>query len=408
MPSIQTSPHPLVFKTQHATALGIASPNPAPIAIRTIARALDGMQKEALVSYGQDGAAWRMVCDEGPYLNGTDLAPFPLAFFTAGLAFSTLSEILALAKQRGIVLRDIEFTQENRYGMEGSALAGTMTGSALPVELAVRIDADADAAALNDLIVAAVAASPANGLLRELLTSEFSLTVNGRRVSTGRVAAYADDAPADPAADAATVFDTASPLQQGYVSDIIQKLESAQTLVGVEGGAGTSLAAEQKRELQVRGVCRLRPDGLKEVSVQLLKPIGSVFRFLSDDSTFLGGQARAPSGLAYLSAGIAFCYLTQLGRYTHIVKKRLDGYRIVQDTRFSLPGASGASGTSGGTGKAGQAETVVTHVYLDTPEGDDFARTLVDMGEQTCFLHAACRSVVKTKIRCNRFAAPSQ
>ncbi len=401
MPSIQTSLHPLVFKTQHAAALGIASPDPAPIAIRTIARALDGMQKEALVSYGQDGAAWRMVCDEGPYLNGTDLAPFPLAFFTAGLAFSTMSEILALAKQRGIVLRDIEFTQENRYGMEGSALAGTMTGSARPVDLAVRIDADVDAAALNDLIVAAVAASPASGLLRELLTSEFSLTVNGQRVPTGRVVAYAGDAPADPAA----VFDTASPLQQDYVSDIIQKLESAKTLIGVEGGAGTSLAAEQKRELQVRGVCRLRPDGLKEISVQLLKPIGSVFRFLSDDSALVGGQARAPAGLAYLSAGIAFCYLTQLGRYTHIVKKQLDGYRIVQDTRFSLPGASGASG---GTGKAGQAEAVVTHVYLDTSEGDDFARTLVDMGEQTCFLHAACRSVVKTKIRCNRFAAPSQ
>ena len=42
-------------------------------------------------------------------------------------------------------------------------------------------------------------------------------------------------------------------------------------------------------------------------------PTGSVFRFLSDDSVRFGGKERAPSGLAYVSAGIAFCFMTQLG-----------------------------------------------------------------------------------------------
>ena len=74
----------------------------------------------------------------------------------------------------------------------------------------------------------------------------------------------------------------------------------------------------------------------------------------------------------------------------------MNGYRIVQDTSFSRPSALGK------TGDAGRAERVITHVFLETPEGDDFSRTLVDMGEQTCFLHAACRSVVKTQIRCNQ------
>jgi len=396
MSSIQSSPHPLVFKVQHPESLGSDAPNNEGIAIRTIARALEGMQKEAIVHYGPTNTAWRMVCDEGPYLNGTDLAPFPLAFFTAGLAFSTLSEILALANARNITIRDIEFMQENRYGMEGSALAGTMTGSALPVELNVRIDSDADAAAIDDLLIAAVGASPANGLLREVLVSEFALIVNGKRISTDRVAPYAGHEATDPAHNDYQAFETAQPHSNPSIpNNIIEKISTAKTLMGVEGGAGTSLAAEQKRELQVRGICRLRPDGLKEIRVQLLKPIGSVFHFLADDSELLGGAARAPSGLAYLSAGIAFCYLTQIGRYTHIVKKQLDSYRITQDTQFSKPGASG------GTGKAGTAKAVVTHVYLDTPEGDEFARKLIDMGEQTCFLHAACREVVKTKIRTN-------
>lgn len=350
--------------------------------MRTVARALQGMQKEAVVGTGPGGVAWRMVSDEGPYLNGTDLAPFPLAFFTAGMAANYMSAIVAQLKQHDIAYRRIRSALDNRYTMTGSAVRGTMTGSALPVDLTVHVDAHADRDTLAALVAAAVDASPVSELLRAELISEFSLTVNGKRTATGRVAALADtietggdDADAVVPADALDI-----------PADIIRKLESAQTVFGVDGGAGSSLSAEQDRTLHVRGLCGLRDDGLIEVSTQLLKPIGSVFRFLAAFGTGAGAAAdRAPSGLAYLSAGIAFCYLTQIGRYAHIVKKPLDDYRLVQETRVSEPG------------RRGGVEPVRTHVSLRTPEGDSYGRTLVDMGEQTCFLHAACRSVVSTR-----------
>jgi organic hydroperoxide reductase OsmC/OhrA len=388
--SIESSPHPLVFPLGNAEALGLIPPHSeqSEIAVRTYARALEGMQKEAIVAYGPTGKVWRMVCDEGPYLNGTDLAPFPLAFFTAGLVASYMSEILALLKERGIVYREIELVQDNRYTMEGSAVKGTMTGAALPVDLDLRIETDVDRAALHNILADAVAASPAGGLLREPLTSKFALRVNGEPTVVGRVAALESQPLAAPEG-----FDAAAPAAAtDFPPDIIQKLKSADIVHGVEGGAGSSLAAEQKRMLHVRGICRVREDGIKEIRTQLFKPVGSVFRFLCDDSAHLGGEERAPSGLAYLSAGIAFCYMTQLGRYASIVKKDLSAYRITQDTHFSRPGASG------GTGAAGMAEPVRTHVFIDTPEGAEFARTLADMAEQTCFLHAVCRSNVKAKL----------
>jgi len=84
--------------------------------------------------------------------------------------------------------------------------------------------------------------------------------------------------------------------------------------------------------------------------------------------------------------------MTQFGRYAAITKQPLDRYRIVQDTHFSFGGASG------GTGRAGRADPVDTHVYVDTPEDEDFARMLLDMGEQTCFLHALCRTDLKPRL----------
>ena len=37
-------------------------------------------------------------------------------------------------------------------------------------------------------------------------------------------------------------------------------------------------------------------------------------------------------------------------------------------------------------------------MHLETPEGDDFARTVVDMSEQTCFLHALCRTELEPNV----------
>ncbi len=91
-----------------------------------------------------------------------------------------------------------------------------------------------------------------------------------------------------------------------------------------------------------------------------------------------------------MSAGIAFCFMTQFGRYAEIVRKELPSYRIVQDTHFARGDGAGTPGT---------ADPVETHVFLDTPEGDDFAREVLDMSEQTCFLHALCRTDLAPVVR---------
>lgn len=378
---------PIAFKV--ARARGLEAPRDGGVQVITAARALGGMQKEALIRFGPTGTCWRMLCDEGPYLNGTDLAPFPLAFFSTGMVTSYMSEILALARQRGVPIEEVELIQDNRYGMEGSAFHGSMVGSALPVELEARVRSAAPREELSRLLQDAIAASPADALLRTQLANEFTLTANGVPVPVTLVKPWR----AEPTAAFAGLFENVEPaVPAEFAAEIISKLEAAKMLHGVEGGAGSSLKSEQKRTLHVRATCRLGEDGLKQVRVQLFQPIGSVFQFLGDDPACFGGRERAPDGLAYLSAGIAFCYLTQIGRYAHIVKQPLDAYGVIQHTHFSAPGASG------GTGTAASAAPVGTHVYVESPEAEEKSQILVKMGEQTCFLHAACRTPLKTRV----------
>lgn len=388
MPRLQDSPHPLVFPLP-------ASARPEPdarasdasrLVSRVDVRSLEGMQKEALVSpLAPAGAPWRMVSDEGPYLNGTDLAPFPLGFFAAGLACSFMSELLRHARERGVSVGRLDVQQETRYTMMGSVLRGDMTGGALPVDVLVRLESAAPANRVQEVITLAEASSPGHAVMRDVLANTFSLALNGQAVPITGVCPSARLDERDPADRFASL---AADAAATFPPDIITKRVAAQRVVGVAGGAASSLQAEQKRTLHVRADGRLRADGLVETDIRLFQPLGSTFRFLCDPSADPDG--RTPSAIAFLSAGIAFCYMTQLGRYAHIVKQRIREMRVVQYNVFRRDPTGATPAT---------AAPVDTHVFFQADEPEDAALRTVRMGEQTCFLHAAMRGSFPTRVR---------
>jgi hypothetical protein len=277
------------------------------------------------------------------------------------------------------VFDKLEITQDNYYTMEGSALRGDMIGGVLPVEICVNVESAAAANDVQRLVALAEQSSPAQRYMTEPLVNTIALIHNGRTVPVKDVAESNGERPNEPTG----LIEQLQPSPTNtYAEDIIIKLDSAESVFGVEGGAGSSLQATQKRTLHVRGVCTLRADGLKEVKIQLFKPLGSSFRFLGDDT----GQERAPSSLAYLAAGVGFCFMTQIGRYAHITKQDLKAYSIVQDTIYQIGQASS------------RAEPVDTHTFLQTGEPDEVAQKTLSMNERTCFLHAAMRGSNQTRI----------
>ena len=382
MPSIEELGTPLVFRARSAGDR--VAENTNRIWLRAEARALRGMQKEVLVWNATNSTLWRMVSDEGPYLQGTDLAPFPLAFYTAGVVFALMTEVLRHAATQSVEIATFAVTSDHYYTMHGSALRGDMIGGAKPVEMEVNIETDAGAERVRRLLEAALVSSPAEAYMRDCLRSTFSLTANDHAVELVDVRASTRCAE-----DPAPRFGSIELMSDRFLDGIITKTAAAEVMHGIEGGAGTSLAAEQKRTLHVRGEARLLESGLKEIRVQLLQPIGSSFCFLSED----GGPGRAPAALDYLSAGVGFCFMTQLGRYAHIKGWDLTSYRIVQDSVFHPREVAGEEMP------AVAAEPVDTHVFLTLDESPEAARQMVLMGERTCFLHAAMRGAYPTQIR---------
>jgi uncharacterized OsmC-like protein len=333
-------------------------------------------QKEAVVTDGAEASAWRLTSDEGIHLKGTDLAPFPLGFFNAGIHADLAQQIRRIAAERGIVLNDVSLSAVNHYWLTGSFIHGTGEGHAEAPDIEVRIDSPAHADEIQSLVHAALDASPAIAFLRAAMTrNTFALYINGRR----RAVEGAENSAAPDAGDPYRTYRSAPrPLDAKGRVDLIVK-------PGVrEGGQPSpSQATIQGKQLRnILGESRLDGDGLIDVDTWLAMPGASHFRLLGDAA----GNGAAPSGLALFAAGISFCYMTQLSRYIENMKLAISGVRLVQFTPFQ-GGAKAAPGP------------IDTHLFLNGEAPDEVHLNLLTVAARTCYLHAASKTPTDPNLR---------
>ena len=384
---------PLYYIAGNAAGAGFETPpNPHGQSLRTWVRSVGGMQKEALVVNAASGTAWRFACDEGAHLGGHDKAPNPLTYLSAGMIASYMNEITALADQRQIELRDLQLTLDNYYYREGDFREGSMMSGALAPELGIYCDTDCDDVSLNALLYEAVTASPLNGLARGEHPSLFNLVHNGREIIPNQVTPLASDPLPDPGDQFPNLVPLAKgPAVENLISELSPEAEGYASLENTRNEA-PQLAANQHL-LHMHSPCRIRDDGVKVIYKEQGHDAVPEWRYLSEEASGLGGQGRAPDAASLISAGIGLCFMTQMGRYSGMTKKTMKNYAIIQDTHFSLGGASH------GTGQAGTAEPVETHVYIESDLEDRVAQDILGIGERTCFLHAFCRDDLKPKVR---------
>jgi len=380
--TLDGSGYPLAFKVREGERIaGVLAGTPGHDVFRVEARAMGAHQKEALVTEGDGGTTWRVASDEGPYLHGTDLAPFPLGFFNAGLQAELLHRLLARGAAHGVRLDAAAIDLDNRYAFEGSFHKGTGRGSAQPPEARFTLRSGADAERVARVVREAVASSPLAAALRVPLRNTFALYVNGKRREVVSAApSTAPDAP-DPLK---THREPPRPLAAAHApTDLITKLPGS-----AAAAAGGPMPASSRVEIGILGHGRLVGPALAEHDTWLARPPGSRFRFRA--AVGEAGVGKAPSGLALAAAGIAFCYLTQLLRYIGYLKYSVRAIRLVQLSPFAL--------AMNGASIAGEAGPVDTHLFLHGDEPDDVMQRLLAMGANTCYLHASLGAALQASV----------
>lgn len=381
--TIEDSGYPLAFLLSPAREPARLFGTTAGSAVlRVEARALGGHQKEAVVTEGETGAAWRVVSDEGPVLGGSDLAPAPLSFFCAGLQADLMGRIRTLATQHDVRVDAVSTTVENHFSFNGSFVSGTGQGSTQPAAIAVSIDTTAPRESVIRLVRAAVEASPAVASLRMPLANTFALYVNGRRSTVHGVhASHAPDA-IDPFISHAKR--PAPQRSSAFSAALIQRLKDSEVKPEPLPASGGNASIVVHGHGQA-----ILADGTMEMETRLRKPPGSSFGMTTNECA---SNERAPSGLSLLSAGVSFCYLTQLLRYVQHRKYDVRAIRLVQYSPYSLERLAANQALRGLAGP------IDTHLFLHGTAAEEVMQELLLYSARTCFLHAALGSAFEPMV----------
>jgi hypothetical protein len=240
------------------------------------------------------------------------------------------------------------------------------------------------------LLDEALLASPVHAAFATPLANTFALYVNGRRVPVARVAASTRAVEIDPYkahAGAPRPLAGAADLQP-----IVERLP-----MDPAEGPPKVIPPEGRIPIPIGGYgAPIAPDGVYAATALPAGP-GSRFRIRCDERADAEG---APAALAHAAAGIAFCYMTQLTRYIEHRRHKVRAVRMVQTLPFTLAGDAAAGTLRGGV------EPVDTHVFLHAEEPDAVMQNLLEVAENTCYLHAALRSALPGRVTATLNGAP--
>jgi len=336
------------------------------------ARQMFGHQKEARLTEGDQGPIWRLTSDEGLHLKGTDLAPFPLGFFNAGIQGEIIHAIVSTAKMQGVDIERIKVKLVNHYWLTGSFVLGTGEGHAEPSDLAIEIQSQAPQPQVAALLKAALDKTVALDFLKQPLANTFAIYLNGNRHKVVGL----NDSPELPVADPFMVHGKApQPLAASDGSGIIEKLATR-----VEGELLAAPSGTTSKIIRdVFGFAEwAKGQNFSTAESWLGVPGTTHFAYRMD----VGEAGHFPTGLGMLSASIAFCFMTQLSRYIENMKLAIGGIRLVQ---FS-PCAIDPQGA--------RALPLDTHLFLNGSATEVVCTKLLSISEKTCYLHATASNAL--------------
>jgi uncharacterized OsmC-like protein len=375
--SIEGSGFPLAFKVREgAKRPGVIGAAPSKDVFCVEQRAMGGHQKECVVSEGESGSSYRLVCDEGAGLKGTDLAPFPLGFMNAGFQADLQNRFMAAAAVSGVRIETLATELLNGYELNGSFFRGTGKGSAEAPRIKFIVKSSSPTEVIGRLVRDALDTSPLIALVRGTPRNTFALYINGkRRMIAAPTPSMTSDVP-----DPLKVWSgVPRPLPNAKdPADLITKIVAAPDPdpAAPQFGMSVDPSATIRRGIEIFGVSRWN-NGITESETWAGKPLGSRFGLKSDERA---NEDQAPSGLALAASGIAFCLMTQLLRYTEVHKLNIRALRMVQYSPFELAASS--------EGIRAVAHPLDTHVFAHGDESDERIEQLLVMAQNTCYLHA--------------------
>ncbi|WP_159054296.1 hypothetical protein [Streptomyces sp. AS58] len=360
---LHQSPHPLTFLARS----GDGTSREGEVAYHIEVMGLGGFQKEGLARDVRTGRTWRLVCDEGAYLNGANMAPAPLAYWVAGLHGDITARIAEAAREARVVLDELDVVVTQGFGVKGSFAKGEATAQVHHMTCDVDLVCDEDETTVRMLVEQALGRSSAMAAVAGAHHGRFSLSANGRATPVSNLPVCTEPL-ADPF------------LEHAQRPEPVETQPAAAPVPHPEGDKPPVMLTDDDDGIVS---WRIRTDGGLDPATGL---VASHVWFSENSATWtcLSDPANeaAPDPLVHFSIGTAFCFHTQLCRYVSIRRIPVDAPRLAQLSRFPTSGF----------------EPLDTGLFLHGQVSAEDATNLMSAAANTCYAHRALSVEVEQRV----------
>ena len=186
---------PIVVKTEQGPALTalearpFTKPRPGEqmvFEVNLSAESLDGMKKRAVIEPNLPSwGAFQLTCDEGTALGGTDTAPPPLGYLSAGIAFCLLTHLTSFVRAKSMDVQSIRIEQRLNFSttlVTDAEKMGDLKGSCDGVETHVIVESTEPDENIRDLIRISENACMAMQSIINVTPKSTHLHLNGQRL----------------------------------------------------------------------------------------------------------------------------------------------------------------------------------------------------------------------------------
>ncbi|WP_444900613.1 OsmC-related (seleno)protein [Microbulbifer sp. VAAC004] len=170
--------------------------------------------------------------------------------------------------------------------------------------------------------------------------------------------------------------------QNALKAAIVRKVTALPKLSKIQVDPPVKVRGSFHFQVNLSAKAALEEGYLKTATVQANVPGCSAFELLCDEGTIIGGTDSAPAPLDYLSAGIAFCFLSHISIYINQNKLNIESVKIEQQMRFKAEVYKMQECTD--IPPKGVCEGVETVVFVKSAESREAIERMVGVCRAAC------------------------
>lgn len=154
--------------------------------VNLVAESLDGMKKRAVIEPNlPTWSPFEVHCDEGTALGGTDEAPPPLGYLSAGIAFCLLTHLTAFVRSQKLNISGLKIEQRTRFSttlVTDAEAEGDFRGRCEGVETHIIVEGDHTADEIQRLAKASENACMAMQAIMNATPTNTLIYLNGKSI----------------------------------------------------------------------------------------------------------------------------------------------------------------------------------------------------------------------------------